>query len=91
MLTHTPRWSHPPGNTVVPSRWQATAGAWTAHVRSGVHVSLLPACAVGPANATTSGTGPEVRDPALDQAHPGRGRPGCAGISPRGVSRLRPR
>ena len=24
MLTHTPRWSHAPGNPVVPSRWQAT-------------------------------------------------------------------
>ena len=24
MLTHTSRWSHPPGNQVVPSRWQAT-------------------------------------------------------------------
>ena len=24
MLTHTSRWSHPPGNTVVPSGWQAT-------------------------------------------------------------------
>ena len=24
MLTHTSRWSHAPGNTVVPSRWQAT-------------------------------------------------------------------
>lgn len=24
MLTHTPRWSHARGNTVVPSRWQAT-------------------------------------------------------------------
>lgn len=24
MITHTIRWSHPPGNTVVPSRWQAT-------------------------------------------------------------------
>ena len=23
MLTHTPRWSHPPGNEVVPSPWQA--------------------------------------------------------------------
>ena len=23
MLTHTTRWSHPPGNAVVPSRWQA--------------------------------------------------------------------
>jgi len=27
MLTHTPRWSHPPGNAVVPSRWQATLGS----------------------------------------------------------------
>jgi hypothetical protein len=25
MLTHTTRWSHAPGNAVVPSRWQATA------------------------------------------------------------------
>src|SRR4051794_36105415 len=25
MLTHTPRWSHAPGNQVVPSRWQATS------------------------------------------------------------------
>jgi hypothetical protein len=25
MLTHTPRWSHAPGNRVVPSRWQATS------------------------------------------------------------------
>ena len=25
MLTHTPRWSHAPGNQVVPSPWQATA------------------------------------------------------------------
>lgn len=24
MLTHTTRWSHPPGNAVVPSGWQAT-------------------------------------------------------------------
>jgi hypothetical protein len=24
MLTHTTRWSLPPGNTVVPSSWQAT-------------------------------------------------------------------
>ena len=24
MLTNTHRWSHAPGNTVVPSRWQAT-------------------------------------------------------------------
>lgn len=24
MLTHTSRWSHPRGNEVVPSRWQAT-------------------------------------------------------------------
>ena len=24
MLTHTTRWSHPAGNAVVPSRWQAT-------------------------------------------------------------------
>ena len=24
MLTHTSRWSHAPGNRVVPSRWQAT-------------------------------------------------------------------
>ena len=24
MLTHNPRWSHAPGNQVVPSRWQAT-------------------------------------------------------------------
>lgn len=24
MLTNTHRWSHTPGNTVVPSRWQAT-------------------------------------------------------------------
>lgn len=29
MLTNTHRWSHTPGNTVVPSRWQATA-----HVRA---------------------------------------------------------
>ena len=26
MLTHTMRWSHAPGNPVVPSRWQATFG-----------------------------------------------------------------
>ena len=25
MLTHTSRWSHAPGNAVVPSRWQATS------------------------------------------------------------------
>lgn len=25
MLTYTTRWSHPPGNAVVPSPWQATA------------------------------------------------------------------
>jgi hypothetical protein len=25
MLTHNPRWSHAPDNTVVPSRWQATS------------------------------------------------------------------
>jgi hypothetical protein len=24
MITHTSRWSHPPDNTAVPSRWQAT-------------------------------------------------------------------
>lgn len=24
MLTHTPRWSHAPGNRAVPSCWQAT-------------------------------------------------------------------
>lgn len=24
MLTNTHRWSHTPGNAVVPSRWQAT-------------------------------------------------------------------
>ena len=24
MLTDTPKWSHPRGNTVVPYRWQAT-------------------------------------------------------------------
>ena len=24
MLTHTTRWSHPPGNPVVPSGWRAT-------------------------------------------------------------------
>ena len=24
MINHTPRWSHARGNTVVPSRWQAT-------------------------------------------------------------------
>ena len=24
MINHTPRWSHPPGNAVVPSPWQAT-------------------------------------------------------------------
>lgn len=24
MLTNTHKWSHAPGNTVVPSRWQAT-------------------------------------------------------------------
>ncbi len=34
MLTHTPRWSHPPGNAVVPSRWQATGrGTVPARVR----------------------------------------------------------
>ena len=27
MLTHTTRWSHPPGNAVVPSPWQATIRA----------------------------------------------------------------
>jgi len=31
MLTHTTRWSHPPGNAVVPSPWQATARIWTGH------------------------------------------------------------
>ena len=25
MLTHTSRWSHAPGNAVVPSHWQATS------------------------------------------------------------------
>jgi Antitoxin Phd_YefM, type II toxin-antitoxin system len=30
MITHDPRWSLPRGNTLVPSRWQATAG----HVQS---------------------------------------------------------
>ena len=30
MLTHTTRWSHPPGNAVVPSGWQATRPARTA-------------------------------------------------------------
>jgi hypothetical protein len=28
MLTHNSKWSHPPGNKVVPSRWQATLGAY---------------------------------------------------------------
>jgi hypothetical protein len=29
MITHDQRWSHPRGNTPVPSRWQATAdGTW---------------------------------------------------------------
>ena len=29
MLTHTTRWSHPPGNPVVPSGWQATVSPRT--------------------------------------------------------------
>ena len=32
MLTHTIRWSHPPGNAVVPSPWQATG--WNGRYRS---------------------------------------------------------
>jgi hypothetical protein len=28
MLTNAPRWSHAPGNQVVPSRWQATTPKW---------------------------------------------------------------
>ena len=33
MLTYTPTWSLPAGNTVVPSRWQATASrAYTVFV-----------------------------------------------------------
>jgi hypothetical protein len=32
MLTHDPRWSLPRGNTLVPSRWQATLGAHSATV-----------------------------------------------------------
>ena len=27
ILNNAPRWSHPPGNQVVPSPWQATSGA----------------------------------------------------------------
>jgi transposase InsO family protein len=27
----TTRWSHAPGNPVVPSRWQATDGTWPTH------------------------------------------------------------
>jgi len=30
MLIRTTRWSHPPGNTVVPSPWQATVLEWGA-------------------------------------------------------------
>ena len=29
MITHSSRWSHPPGNTVVPSPWQATSSRST--------------------------------------------------------------
>lgn len=32
MLTHTTKWSHPPGNAVVPSPWQATPSVAPAHV-----------------------------------------------------------
>ena len=42
MINHAPRWSHARGNTVVPSRWQATiniptrlafsAGSFTLHL-----------------------------------------------------------
>jgi hypothetical protein len=45
MITHDPRWSHPRGNTPVPSRWQATAGermipdAKPSVARSGLGVS----------------------------------------------------
>ena len=28
MLRHTSRWSHAPGNTLVPSHWQATRGSY---------------------------------------------------------------
>ena len=31
MLTHAPKWSLPAGNTVVPSRWQATAMSLDLH------------------------------------------------------------
>ena len=38
MLTHTTKWSHPPGNPVVPSRWQATRE----HARpNGIYLSWL--------------------------------------------------
>ena len=32
MLSNTTRWSHPPGNAVVPSPWQATVWPASFHV-----------------------------------------------------------
>jgi hypothetical protein len=34
MITHDPRWSLPRGNTLVPSRWQATAGLTASLIRN---------------------------------------------------------
>jgi hypothetical protein len=39
MLTYTTRWSHPPGNAVVPSPWQATVYRATGHLQV---ISIAP-------------------------------------------------
>jgi hypothetical protein len=55
MITHDPRWSLPRGNTLVPSRWQATPGTW----RGRYHTDRQPGAALQ--NAAMWPAGPPAR------------------------------
>ena len=71
MLDNTPKWSHARGNTVVPSRWQATL--WTRFVPQAVApVAPLPdntsRSAPEPVSAKASHRGPPVSSSIPDSA-----------------------
>ena len=63
MLTHTTRWSHPPGNAVVPSPWQATVRVrlpfWRYELRWQRPLTPLPT----PLPRVSRDTAPALRSP----------------------------
>ena len=61
MLTHNSRWSHAPGNTVVPSRWQATPGEATCPSGPAAH-SANAAVTFYPHRVTVTGLAEDCPD-----------------------------